>query len=120
MISFTFYCTYIQLKTEQFDAQYKLQYSLASVGFFYWCAVFVTQATTSGDHALFELQGPRISSKSSALVSGLNHLVRSGSSAGATWLSILSTLILCVASARFLNQDKKSGGRFNKYKKNIL
>ena len=33
------------------------------------------------------------------------------SSAGATWLSILSILILCVAPARFLNRDKKSGGR---------
>ena len=41
-------------------------------------------------------------------------------SAGATWLSILSILILCVAPTRFLNQDKKSRGRVNKYKKNIL
>ena len=41
-------------------------------------------------------------------------------SAGATWLSILSNLILCVAPARFLNRDKKLGGRVNKYKKNIL
>ena len=37
--------------------------------------------------------------------------VCAASSAGATWLSILSILILCVAPARFLNQDKKSGGR---------
>ena len=33
------------------------------------------------------------------------------SSAGATWLSILSILILCIAPARFLNRDKKFGGR---------
>ena len=32
------------------------------------------------------------------------------SSAGATWLSILSIFILCVAPARFLNQDKKIRG----------
>ena len=31
-------------------------------------------------------------------------------SAGATWLSILSNLILCVAPARLLNRDKKIGG----------
>ena len=30
---------------------------------FHWCAVFVTQETTLGDHALFELQGPQISGK---------------------------------------------------------
>ena len=47
-------------------------------------------------------------------------VVTTASSAGATWLSVLSILILCVAPARFLNQDKKSGGRVNKYKKNIL
>ena len=49
-----------------------------------------------------------------------NVLAISTSSAVATWLSILSILILCVAPARFLNRDKKSGGRVNKYKKNIL
>ena len=35
----------------------------------------------------------------------------SSSSTGTTWLSILSIFILCVAPARFLNRDKKSGGR---------
>ena len=35
----------------------------------------------------------------------------SASSAGATWVSILSILILCVAPVRFLNRDKKSEGR---------
>ena len=33
------------------------------------------------------------------------------SSTGATWPSILSILILCVAPARLLNRDKKSGVR---------
>ena len=32
------------------------------------------------------------------------------SSAGASWLSILSILFLCVAPARFLHRHKKSGG----------
>ena len=39
------------------------------------------------------------------------HQVEPASFAGATWLSILLILILCVAPARFLNRDKKSGGR---------
>ena len=45
---------------------------------------------------------------------------RPASSAGATWLSVFSILILCVAPARFLNRTKNPGVGSNKHNKNIL
>ena len=60
MTSFTFYCTYMQLKTEQ--SMYSTDsstYWLRVCFFFYWCAVFVTQQTTSGDDLIrIRIVGP--------------------------------------------------------------
>ena len=64
------------------------------------------------------LAGRKIARCNASFKPGLHTVA--ASSAGATWLSILSILILCVAPARFLNQEKKSGGWVNKYKKNII
>ena len=47
-------------------------------------------------------------------------LAAAASSAGATWLLILSILILCLAPARFLNGEKNPGVGSNKYNKNTL
>ena len=119
MKSFAFYCTYMQLKTEQlmYSTNSCIQSGMASVCFvFCWCVAFVTQKTISGDGLVIRTVGPRISSKSNALVCGLNHLDIYGLFkirylSHHFWRSFFKSLILNPILPGLLNTLRTWGGR---------
>ena len=76
MTSFTFYCTYIQLKTEQ--SMYSINSGIQwfQFAFFYWWAAVVTQETTLliRRRRVVRTVGPANFKEIERAVSGLNHL----------------------------------------------